>query len=564
MAYQALYNKYRPQTFDQVVGQKAIIKTLKNSLKENKVAHGYLFCGPRGTGKTSMARLFAKALNCKEGIGVQCLDCESCKAVANGSHPDVIEIDAASNSGVENVRDLVTQVNYQPLMGRYKVYIIDECHNMTEPAFNALLKTLEEPPSYVVFILCTTEPQEILPTILSRVQRFDFSKVEDNELGKRIEDILQEEKVSYDAKAVRKIVELADGGVRDALSILDQAVSYGGDKVDEKVIETLFGLLDIENKIKIVKHAHEGKLSELLTLARSFYEKGMDVVRVSKELECIYKDLIIKSFGGDEKLIKELTLEQAEELKDISRKEAENDIQEIIKAERDYRYAQDLMDTFEMALIRICSVEEKEEAKPQAEIEPKKEKVVQTVQTEDVLSAFTPLEEPKQEPVEKPIVKEEFKKEAEEEKYSTDFLLNILQQGDKTLKNSIIENWDFLNSPDAKYDEALNNLQRAVVGALANCVMILHTDKSKVFQYLSNSENQKLVECVLKENYNKDYKIIVLTTKRFNDLIDEFRKRSREKTLPPKTPILLDKKECDAQEEETNASRFLDELKGGL
>ena len=176
MAYKALYRTYRPQTFDEVAGQKHIIRTLRNALATNKIAHAYLFCGPRGTGKTTMAKLFAKALNCEEGIGHQCNHCSNCLEVIEGSHPDVIEIDAASNNGVEQVRDLIDKVNYLPLKGKYKVYIIDEVHMMTTNAFNALLKTLEEPPAHVIFILATTEPHKVLPTILSRCQRYDFNK----------------------------------------------------------------------------------------------------------------------------------------------------------------------------------------------------------------------------------------------------------------------------------------------------------------------------------------------------------------------------------------------------
>ena len=182
MAYQAFYNKYRPQTFEEVVGQKAIVTTLKNAILEDKIAHAYLFCGPRGTGKTTMARLFAKALNCQEGVGKQCNHCESCEKIMKGQHPDVIEIDAASNSTVDSVRQLIENVSYRPIMSPYKVYIIDEVHNMSDSAFNALLKTIEEPPSFVIFILATTDPQKVLPTILSRVQRFDFSKVSEEDL----------------------------------------------------------------------------------------------------------------------------------------------------------------------------------------------------------------------------------------------------------------------------------------------------------------------------------------------------------------------------------------------
>ena len=189
MAYQALYRKYRSSNFDELVGQEPIKQTLLNSLKLKKISHAYLFSGPRGTGKTSVARLFAKALNCEEGIGNICNKCSNCISVTEGSHPDVIEIDAASNSGVDEVRNLIEKVKYAPIKGRYKVYIIDEVHMMTNSAFNALLKTLEEPPSYCVFILCTTEPYKLLPTILSRCQRYEFKKISDSEIKKLLNHI---------------------------------------------------------------------------------------------------------------------------------------------------------------------------------------------------------------------------------------------------------------------------------------------------------------------------------------------------------------------------------------
>ena len=206
MAYKALYRTYRPQTFEEVAGQKHIIKTLKNALATNKIAHAYLFCGPRGTGKTTMAKLFAKALNCEEGIGHQCNHCSNCIEVTEGSHPDVIEIDAASNNGVEQVRDLIDKVNYLPIKGRYKVYIIDEVHMMTTSAFNALLKTIEEPPAHVIFILATTEPHNIIPTILSRCQRYDFSKVSDGDIEERMATVL--DKASRIPPSANEIIAL--------------------------------------------------------------------------------------------------------------------------------------------------------------------------------------------------------------------------------------------------------------------------------------------------------------------------------------------------------------------
>ena len=186
MAYQALYRKYRPSNFDEVVGQTHIIQTLKNAIVQNRIAHAYLFCGPRGTGKTSIAKIFAKTLNCTNNEDAPCGICENCKMAANGSHPDIIEIDAASNNGVDEVRNLIDKVKYAPMQGKYKIYIIDEVHMMTSGAFNALLKTIEEPPAHVIFIFATTEPNKVLPTIISRCQRFDFNKVSIQDIKHRL------------------------------------------------------------------------------------------------------------------------------------------------------------------------------------------------------------------------------------------------------------------------------------------------------------------------------------------------------------------------------------------
>ena len=202
MAYKALYRTYRPTNFDEVAGQQHIVKTLRNAVRQNKIAHAYLFCGPRGTGKTTIAKIFAKAINCEADDNKPCLKCSNCLAVQDGSHPDVIEIDAASNNGVDEVRELIEKVKYAPLKGKYKVYIIDEVHMMSAGAFNALLKTIEEPPEHVIFIFATTEPQKVLPTIISRCQRYDFTKVSINDMKQRLITVLNYENIKYDDEAM--------------------------------------------------------------------------------------------------------------------------------------------------------------------------------------------------------------------------------------------------------------------------------------------------------------------------------------------------------------------------
>jgi DNA polymerase-3 subunit gamma/tau len=312
MSYKSLYLTYRPQTFEEVAGQKPIVRTLKNALASGKIAHAYLFAGPRGTGKTTMARLLAKALNCEEGMGHQCNKCSNCVAISEGSHPDVIEIDAASNNGVDQVRDLIEKVKYAPIKGKYKVYIIDEVHMMSTGAFNALLKTLEEPPENVIFILCTTEPYKVLPTILSRCQRFDFAKLSDEDMSAKLLEVLKAENATYDEEGLKAIVSLADGGMRDALSILEQVLAYSGNQLHEKDVLAIYGLASLEEKIALLQSLKSGDVATVVTKSESFIAGGIDVRRLVGDLIAILKDLLIYEKTGDASLIEEISEEQAQ------------------------------------------------------------------------------------------------------------------------------------------------------------------------------------------------------------------------------------------------------------
>ena len=233
MSYTALYRKFRPDTFSEVKGQDAIVTTLKNQIRADRIGHAYLFCGTRGTGKTSVAKIFARAVNCEHPVdGNPCGECKTCRDIAAGRSMNVIEIDAASNNGVDNIREIRDEVAYSPAEGKYKVYIIDEVHMLSIGAFNALLKTLEEPPSYVIFILATTEAQKIPVTILSRCQRYDFKRITQEEIAGRLRELLEREQIEAEEKAIRYIARKADGGMRDALSLADQCISfYLGEKL---------------------------------------------------------------------------------------------------------------------------------------------------------------------------------------------------------------------------------------------------------------------------------------------------------------------------------------------
>lgn len=377
MSYLALYRKYRSKNFDELVGQEAIKQTLENSLKIQKISHAYLFSGPRGTGKTSVARLFAKALNCEKGNGEICNECPNCCAINEGSHPDVIEIDAASNSGVDEVRELIEKVKYAPIQGKYKVYIIDEVHMMTNSAFNALLKTLEEPPSYVVFILCTTEPYKLLPTILSRCQRYEFKKITDAELRKLITHVLKEEGVSATNDAINLIVELANGGARDSLSLLDQVISYAGSNIEEEDVIKMFGLVSSQDKIRLLENIKEGNTLKVLKTYDEFIIRNIDLSRLVNELLTLLKDSLVYLKTRDKSLI---TSSKEEDAKEIMLKFDESEllsyIDLLLKCQNEFKTTSDPNFLFEIYLLKLLKVGTSQEVTVQKVETPIKKPII--------------------------------------------------------------------------------------------------------------------------------------------------------------------------------------------
>lgn len=285
MAYQALYRKWRPRTFDGVVGQTAITDTLKNAIKRGKISHAFLFAGPRGTGKTSCAKIFAKALNCTNlQDGEPCNECENCLAADQGTMNDIIEIDAASNNGVDEIRDIRDKVKYAPTQGKYKVYIIDEVHMLSMGAFNALLKTLEEPPEHVVFILATTELQKVPATIISRTQRYNFKRIDQHDLIARMTYILGQEKIDFEEKALEVIAQVADGGMRDSLSILDQILSYDQDKVKYEDALRITGYAAQEKIEQVLLNLLNGETSAALEIVHALLQDGASTKNILDEL----------------------------------------------------------------------------------------------------------------------------------------------------------------------------------------------------------------------------------------------------------------------------------------
>ena len=360
MSYTALYRKFRPDTFSEVKGQDAIVTTLKNQIRADRIGHAYLFCGTRGTGKTSVAKIFARAVNCEHPVdGNPCGECKTCRDIAAGRSMNVIEIDAASNNGVDNIREIRDEVAYSPAEGKYKVYIIDEVHMLSIGAFNALLKTLEEPPSYVIFILATTEAQKIPVTILSRCQRYDFKRITQEEIAGRLRELLEREQIEAEEKAIRYIARKADGGMRDALSLADQCISfYLGEKLTyERVLEVL-GAVDTEVFGQLLRDILRQDVAAVFRRLEELIIQGRDLSQLVNDFTWYLRNLMLLKASDEMEDSLDVSAENLVLLKEEAALIREDTLMRFIRIFSELgsqiRYASNKRVLLEVALIKLC------------------------------------------------------------------------------------------------------------------------------------------------------------------------------------------------------------------
>ncbi len=535
--YQALYRKYRPKTFDEVAGQEVVVKTLKNSVTNNKINHAYLFAGPRGCGKTTIAKIFAKLVNCENSSnGIPCNKCVCCTQ-SNEQNMDVIEMDAASNNGVDEIREINNKVKLAPTLGKYKIYIIDEVHMLTIGAFNALLKTLEEPPAHVIFILATTDPHKVPITILSRCQRFDLKKISDEQIYNRLKYICDNENIKIEEDAIFEIARLGDGRLRDAISILDQVVAYTNETITLNDIHEVNGTISQENVFELINCAVNNNLTGVINKINEYSNRGKSIVKITEEIILFLRNSILfkttSDFVEDKKNIyREIT-------KKVSTKKMLEYISIMNESLLDMKKFSNPKMILELAFIKLLDEKEFNDKKNEGEekvIEKKESSIKKDLDKNSKINDQNIDEETlnqNDKNLEKKISKVEIDNKLNEQilQELNDFV--EIRVNNTLSKFSKKETLEFKNTLKKIMDYVMDEKYNIYATMILDGELKAVSDEYAIFTYatshLSNLFNENIIniENLINEIFNKHYKVVAVDLEKWNIIKEDFNSKKR-------------------------------------
>ena len=538
MSYQALYRKYRPSTLEDVIGQDVVIKILKNAVINNKVGHAYLFSGPRGIGKTTIAKAFAKTVNCLDlKDGISCENCQNCKTINETLCPDIIEIDAASNNGVDEIREIKNKINLVPSELKYKVYIIDEVHMLSIGAFNALLKTLEEPPEHIIFILATTDLQKVPATIISRCQCFEFHRISKENIVERLKYIIKTENLKVEDEVLNRIAELSDGGLRDAVGMLDKLSAYSTDNITLDDFEKVNGIVSIEDKEKFLDYLHDDNVSELIKFIDQIYDNGKDLIIFVQDMLEMCKNKTIDYYLNNGSEDVRFLLDLANVLNEVS---------------KTIKITTDVKTILEINLLSFMNKNNKQVVV---------EKIIEEKPIEKESTKPVEKEEKEEQIISQEIISEEPKEEIKEtdNELCKQIVNNCFAKASKTLKQEFEENWKKISdyALDSKFGAAASFISDAKICAVSENELVLSFEYNSMIERGYNLLEK--IQNLLDKVYNKQYDIAFLTYEEWENEKKEFIENKNNEITYEYKPIEHKKeKKVSKKKDETITSQAIE------